>query len=128
MFKSINWSSNIFTATSWLSISTITSYFCPSPYLIVKIESFKPIRSTIPLAITSSFGIWYNCHFKLELPALIAIVLDIIFSSSLLFYFKFEAFQASNCLKNSVTLLISFKEASFANKTSFTCSASAPLF
>ena len=74
MFKSINWSSNIllplhgYQYQQLLHILSFTIFNCED-------RIFKPIRSTIPLAITSSFGIWYNCHFKLELPALIAIVL-----------------------------------------------------
>ena len=40
----------------------------------VEMESLSPILSMSPFAKTVSSGIWYNCHFKLELPALIAIV------------------------------------------------------
>ena len=42
--------------------------------LDIENESFKPIRSIKPFASTFSSGIKYNCHFKLELPALIEIV------------------------------------------------------
>ena len=69
-------SKKILTAAVWSGISLVSDFVCPLN-LTVEIPLTRPIRSISPFAITSSSGILYNCHFRLELPALIEIVFAI---------------------------------------------------
>ena len=68
-------------------------------YLIVKIESSKPILSIIPEVITVSSSISNNWNFKDELPAFTEIIFDIIFKSSLLILFHYNTDKEEKTIK-----------------------------
>ena len=70
-------STNKLTALAWSRIGRISSLVLPSNLLILKIASSWPILSAIPDVITFSSGISKSLNFKLELPALTLIILNI---------------------------------------------------
>ena len=68
-------------------------------YLIVKIESSKPILSITPEVITVSSSISNNWNFKDELPAFTEIIFDITFKSSLLILFHYNTDKEEKTIK-----------------------------
>jgi hypothetical protein len=68
-------------------------------YLIVKIESSKPILSITPEVITVSSSISNNWNFKDELPAFTEIIFDITFKSSLLILIHYNTDKEEKTIK-----------------------------